>query len=326
MIERHRLRTASLVAVASAATLACAGVAVEPSSAPRFTEDGTVEVPAFELPPSDFMSEEAAAQLAMRSRIAGRAPSPENADIAAVRAGLEKQLAPQVARMRELYPVDVEERTIANVRTRVVTPRGRPHDPDRVLVNLHGGAFSLCADACSMLESVPMASVGGFEVVSVDYRMAPEAEHPAALEDVAAVYRELLETHDASRIGIYGCSAGGALSAQAGAWLPEQGLPQAGAIGILGAGGVRFGAGDSATIAGYIDGSFPPPPREGDPPRRRIDRGYFANADRESPVVSPALHLDVLRAFPPTILVTGTRAMDMSPAIYTNSQLIKAGV
>jgi acetyl esterase/lipase len=26
------------------------------------------------------------------------------------------------------------------------------------------------------------------------------------------------------------------------------------------------------------------------------------------------------------MLITGTRAMDMSPAIYTNSQLIKAGV
>jgi acetyl esterase/lipase len=30
--------------------------------------------------------------------------------------------------------------------------------------------------------------------------------------------------------------------------------------------------------------------------------------------------------FPPSLIITGTRAMDLSPAIYTNSQLIKAGV
>ena len=30
--------------------------------------------------------------------------------------------------------------------------------------------------------------------------------------------------------------------------------------------------------------------------------------------------------FPPSLIITGTRAMDMSPAIYTNSQLLKAGV
>ena len=30
--------------------------------------------------------------------------------------------------------------------------------------------------------------------------------------------------------------------------------------------------------------------------------------------------------FPPTLIITGTRAIDMSPAIFTNSQLLKAGV
>jgi acetyl esterase/lipase len=44
------------------------------------------------------------------------------------------------------------------------------------------------------------------------------------------------------------------------------------------------------------------------------------------PIISPALHPDVVAKFPPTLLITGTRAMDMSPAIYTNSQLLKAGV
>jgi acetyl esterase/lipase len=44
------------------------------------------------------------------------------------------------------------------------------------------------------------------------------------------------------------------------------------------------------------------------------------------PIISPALHPDVLAQFPPTLIITGTRAMDLSPAVYTNSQLLKAGV
>jgi acetyl esterase/lipase len=44
------------------------------------------------------------------------------------------------------------------------------------------------------------------------------------------------------------------------------------------------------------------------------------------PSISPAAHPDVIAKFPPTLIITGTRAMDMSPAIVTNSQLLKAGV
>jgi acetyl esterase/lipase len=44
------------------------------------------------------------------------------------------------------------------------------------------------------------------------------------------------------------------------------------------------------------------------------------------PTISPVLHPEVIAKFPPTLIITGTRAMDMSPAIVTNSALIKAGV
>ena len=62
----------------------------------------------------------------------------------------------------------------------------------------------------------------------------------------------------------------------------------------------------------------------GDPPLD-MTRGYFVGSDMADPIISSALHLDVLKRYPPTLIITGTRAMDMSAAIYTNSQLIKAG-
>jgi acetyl esterase/lipase len=291
---------------------------------PRFGENGTVYVPAFELPPSELSSPEARAAQAMRAKMPESVP-PADADITVVRDGLEAMLAPQVARMCEIYPVDVAEQSIGGVRAHAVTPKGKPHDEQRVLINLHGGGFSMCAEACALLESIPVAALGGYKVITVDYRMAPEAIHPAAVQDLEIVYRELLKRYEARRIGIFGCSAGGSLTAQAAAWLPAHGLPQPGAIGIFGAGGVRFSTGDSAHVTAYIDGTFPAPPKPGE---RGVDitRGYFAGSDLSDPIISPALHPDVLAQFPPTLIITGTRAMDMSPAVYTNSQLLKAGV
>ena len=291
---------------------------------PTFDESGNVHVPAFVLPPSEFMSEEGK-QLMMRRHELSLPIEEQDPDITRRRQQLEAYMAPQVTLVRKLYPVDVADQEFAGVPVKTFTPKGKKFDPDRVLINLHGGAFSLCWPSCAILESAPIASVGAYKVVSVNYRMAPEARHPAGVEDVATVYRELLNHHEPENIGIYGCSAGGALTSQTAAWLPAHELPQAGAIGIFGAGAVRFGAGDSAYISGYINGVFPPPPPPGQPPMN-LTRGYFHGADMADPIISPALHDDVLDKFPPTMIITGTRATDLSPAVFTNSQLINSGI
>ncbi len=56
-----------------------------------------------------------------------------------------------------------------------------------------------------------------------------------------------------------------------------------------------------------------------------MTRGYFTGADVQGPVISPILHPEVVAGFPPTLVITGTRAMDMSPAIVTNNSLLAAG-
>lgn len=292
---------------------------------PTFGEDGTAQVPAFALPASSLSSPQAQAAQAMRAKMPVGAPMTGGGDIAERREALETMMAPQVANVLAAYPVDIVDETIAGVPVKIFTPKDRPFDEQRVLINLHGGAFTVGWPCCAMLESPPVAVLGGYKVISVNYRMAPEHKHPAGAEDVAAVYSELLKTYDASRIAIYGGSAGGALTGQMGAWLPAHGLPQAAALGIFGAGAVRFNAGDSAYIAGYIDGSFPPPPPPGE---TMIDmtNGYFAGWDMSDASISPALHPEAMAKFPPTLIITGTRAMDMSPAIVTNSALLKAGV
>lgn len=312
-----------------------AAAAQDTASEPAFEADGSVRVPAFVLPPSPYVSPEALAlQKSLGARLAPRpappAPPPGASAIAMLRRSAEAVFAPMAEDMMKRYPADVAERRMGGIGVRVITPKGVKVDPSRVLINVHGGGFSGCAEACGLMESLPIAALSGFKVVTIDYRMAPEHVFPAATEDVAAVYRELLKTYKPRAIGMYGCSAGGMLSAQTAAWLPAKGLPQLGAIGVFGSGALRTEGGDSTHIAGMIDGLWRAPrfirPAGAPPSAPAPIRSYFEGANLSDPLVSPAVDPAVLAKFPPTLLITGTRAADLSPAIVTHSRLLDAGV
>jgi epsilon-lactone hydrolase len=289
---------------------------------PKFEADGTVEVPAFKLPPSVFMSREAVDQLKSRANADAGVVASFGSNITDMRANVERRMEPMVAAARKRYEVDISPQEFAGVKTLVVTPKSGEADSKRILINLHGGAFMMCAHNCAIVESVPIAAIGRIKVVTVDYRQGPESVFPAATEDAIGVYKELLKSHKAENIGIYGCSAGGVLTAEVEAWILDKGLPSPGALGIFGAGAAKGGTGDSAYIAGYIDGAFSPPRPDGSP---AMQAPYFKGADMDSALVAPAGYPNTLAKFPPTLIVTGTRAPDLSSAVYTHSQLTKAG-
>lgn len=295
------------------------------ASKPSFHPDGSVAVPAFRLPVSGLLSEEAAELQRLRASLPMFDMSQEEPDIAVRREQINAYAAQALPRFTSQFDVEIVRSTIGGVEVLDVTPTGGSKDPERVLINLHGGAFTVGWDGIAHMESIPIAGMTGWRVISVNYRMAPEFRHPAAVEDVAAVYAALLGEYEPGKIGILGGSAGGALTSQAAAWLPAHGLPQAGAVGIFGAGGAPFDSGESAYISGYIDGSFPAPDQPSGT-ELEMTRGYFADCAPKDATAWPAYDLEVLKTFPPTLIITGTRAFDLSPAIFTNSQLLKAGV
>jgi acetyl esterase/lipase len=53
---------------------------------------------------------------------------------------------------------------------------------------------------------------------------------------------------------------------------------------------------------------------------------YFGGTDLRNPLVSPVYTPAVLKKFPPTLIITSTRDIGMSNAVYTHTQLSKAGV
>lgn len=292
---------------------------------PKFNPDGSVAVPGFVLPASSLLSEEAAAFQRARAAMPMFDMMDREDDIAVRRQQINDYAAQAIPRLREAFPVEIERTTIGGVEVLDVTPAGGVTEAGRVLINLHGGAFTVGWDGIAHMEAIPICGMTGWRVVSVNYRMAPEHRHPAAVEDVAAVYAALLADYAPTSIGIYGGSAGGALTAQAAAWLPAHGLPQCGAVGIFGAGGAPFESGESAWVAAHIDGSFPAPDQPGGS-ENELTRGYFADVGPRDASAWPAFDLAAMATYPPTLIITGTRAMDLSPAIYTNSQLLKAGV
>jgi len=283
--------------------------------------DGTVHIPPQTVPLSSYLSPEARAYVTNRLLHPDPAPDP---DIKKERARIDAHLAPLIDKQKARYPVEMQAATIGGVKTLVLTPKDgiTAKNQHRVLINLHGGGFSVCAPTCGIIESIPIAGLGKIKVITVDYRQGPEYKFPAASEDVASVYRELLKQYKAESIGIFGCSAGGMLTAESVAWFQTHDLPRPGAIGIFCASAGDFG-GDAEYTTPPLDGRMPPAIRSGD---GRMHLSYFADADMHDPMVSPVASAEVLGKFPPTLILSGTRAFDYSAGINTHNQLTKLGV
>src|SRR3954469_3894734 len=131
----------------------------------------------------------------------------------------------------ERMNVKVEKTMIDGVRAFIVTPATiAPGNANRIIVHMHGGCYVLNPREAALPEAVLMAGFGGFKVISVDYRMPPEAYFPAALDDGMTVYKNALKTSAAKNIGFIGTSAGGALVLEMGLRAKQLNLPMPGAI------------------------------------------------------------------------------------------------
>jgi acetyl esterase len=112
---------------------------------------------------------------------------------------------------------------------RVYTPPGEGIKPG--LVYFHGGGFVVCNLDSHDVTCRELASGADCVVVSVDYRLAPEARFPAAPEDCHAATRWVAREAeslgiDRGRIAVAGDSAGGNLAAVVALMCRDRGGPE----------------------------------------------------------------------------------------------------
>jgi len=285
-----------------------------------------LRIASFDLPITDqfdaktraIVQEWTKTRLQIMSRCPGHWSDPKT--IPAVREYFDRRFFPGLlARTKSLYDVRIEPQDIKGVYTEIFTPaRGVAQEhADQVLINLHGGSFTLGGRWGGQIEAIPVAAVSKTKVISVDYRMAPEHQFPAATEDVVKVFTALLEQYQPKNIGIFGCSAGAVLTAQTVARLLRDQLPLPGAIGMFCAGADYWAHGDSTHFGAARYGQHSTPFRE---------HPYFENADPDDPLVAPLRSQEVLARFPSSLLIASTRDHVLSGVVHTHSRLVALGV
>ena len=230
-------------------------------------------------------------------------------------------VVPTIPPMLDRLHVKIEPAVMDGVKVYVVTPDEiPPENRNRLLLHTHGGCYELFPGESGATEAVMMAGFGHYKVVSVDYRMPPEAYFPAALDDVITVYQAVAKTTDPKNIGVFGTSAGGALTLEMVLRAKQLGLPVPGAI----APGTPMSdvtkTGDSFYTNEKVDNVL-------------VSRDGFCDAavvvyakghDLADPLLSPVY--GDMHGFPPTILTTGTRDLLLSNTVRVHRALRQAGV
>jgi acetyl esterase/lipase len=259
----------------------------------------------------------------------GREPPPPPTKLSSVEdwksftAEADKTAAAELPKLREHFGVSVQPGTIAGVKVFIVTPAAVPDaNRRRLLLHVHGGAYVLNAGEAATKEAILTAAYSKMKVISVDYRMPPDHPYPAALDDVLAVWKELIKpgANDPRNMAVFGASAGGGLTLAMVLRAKKEGvaLPAAIAPGtpwsdLTKTGDTYF---TNETLDNMLIGydAFIGP-------AATLYAGRYKLTD---PLISPVY--GDYDGFPPAILTSGTRDLFLSNTVRVHRKMRAAGV
>ncbi len=128
--------------------------------------------------------------------------------------------------------VIVTSAVLGTVPTAEITVAGA--EPRHVVLYFHGGTYALGSAAGAADLASQIGRRTDATVISVDYRLAPEHPHPAAVDDAVTAYGALLHRGIApSRIVVAGESAGAGLAVAALVAARDRGLPMPAAAFLM---------------------------------------------------------------------------------------------
>lgn len=182
-----------------------------------------------------------------------------------------------------------------------------------LVLHVHGGAYVGGSATFGRAHS-PLARRSLVDVVSVDYRLAPEHPYPAAVDDALAVYRSLVQR---GRVAIVGESAGGGLVLALTQRIRDEGLPMPAGVAA-----VMPWADLTQTSASYeANRGRDVLTREG---LTRSAEFYAGDRALDDPLISPLF--GSFAQFPPTLVLVGTHDSLLEDARAVHRRLIEDGV
>jgi len=192
-------------------------------------------------------------------------------------------------------------------------------DPDRVILYLHGGGYVIGSINTHRELGSRLSRAAAARVLLIDYRLAPEHPHPAAVDDAVAAYRWLLSLGvNPSRLAIAGDSAGGGLTVATLVAVRDAGLPMP-ATGVCLSPWVDLeGIGESMTTKAAAD---PMVQRDG---LLKMAAAYLAGQHPRTPLASP-LYAD-LSGLPPLLIQVGTAETLLDDSTRLAERARKSGV
>lgn len=195
----------------------------------------------------------------------------------------------------------------------------RAHMKKYIILYCHGGGYSTGSSLYARTLTGKLAASTSMDVLSFDYRLAPEHPYPAATEDAMQVWNYLmLLGYGARDIILAGDSAGGNLALSLTLKLKEEGR-------LLPRGLVLMSPWTDLTSSGksYISKAEIDPVLNGAYLEKMI-RNYAEGQELTNPLISP-LFGDYV-GFPPTYIQVGNNEILLDDSVMLYKKLLKANV
>ena len=201
-----------------------------------------------------------------------------------------------------------------------VRPRGWDKSDRRLIIYVHGGAFTINSARSTLANAGRLAAKSGIRVISVDYTLSPGANWKIIQDEVLSVFKDLLKQgYRMTEMAIIGDSAGGNLATRTVLTLRDTGLGMPAAVvlwapwsDLTDEGDTAITLQDAEPILSYVNILEP------------SARAYADGLDLKDPRVSP-LYADFTKGFPPTLIQDSTRTTFLSTSVRLYRKLEAAG-
>ena len=234
-------------------------------------------------------------------------PGPTDVEAwARLHADFETQRREMCEKAVERTGVTLTPMTLGGVPVLEIIPKNWADD-GKVLVYLHGGAYTFFTARSTLTSSATAAAATGLRVLSVDYSNPPRARWPQVTDEVLSVFdtlaRQGFESH---QVAAFGDSAGGALLAGSILKMRDTGRPAPAAVVLWSPWADITETGDTYHTLRHAEPAYTYD--------RLLGPAAAAYADLEEqkhPYVSP-VYGDFSAGFPPTLIQGGTREIFLS--------------